>query len=1582
MLKICKILILIILSISVKAQVLRPSGFPTTNSPARFDITGYQQDSAFLYVLRDSFPAKYPSVIYHPNGNLYKTVGGTGAHWTLITDTTFLSNRINLRVKYTDTSSMLTPYHAAFYNATFDTTTRIFSLTPITGNPPITFVIPRGGSVNGMTTVTPTRSGNIITQTADNGAVWQFSVRDADSATVMHTTDTAAMLVPYLRKSDTAGIVSGYVRSVNVATTPSVSGSSSGGQNPVLTINVTGAALSGVVTDVRAGTGMSVANNGGVFTVTNSSPSSGGTVTAVSKADQYGFSSTISTPNTTPVIRGQVDTTVIPAYTDTLKYNGLATKYNIFDYSIQSQNRIVSLWNTSDSANYFGDSYTTGFRLDNPLLAWSYLTSNRYVKTRVNYAQSGTGAWVAAKNANQNLLAGNKKPSFGLFGLNDFIRTNNTVKTSYKIQAAIRCVAANTWLQSYSNGNSAEIVTTGWTTYDVTALGGKALTNGKITSSTSSTMSFTSSGTNFVVGTFAVDGTRYKCAAFNVLVNDSLYTTYNGNGKTDGVNNLNPTNDYFQPDAIFITNLDSGVNTIKVVPLSNDTTYIDYIGVLQPPQESVPYIMGTLPRLNAGGYALYGGSDTAWTRGDSAIRQAIVSLFPFKAAWADIDKYYSTSNLMWDSIHPNSAGQRQFAQAFSEQINDYQLPTQLGNSSKALTTNGNGSLTWESYSPSTAISGTTNFLPKFTTSSTIGNSNVAQSSSGGRVLINVPTDDGSSLLQVNGSIHGNNSTLSDNGYFIGVGSSGGYWLNNSTRDYGLYFDGTIVVVRYNNDDSKFMFKNSGLTVSGTVVSGTLSTINNSVVGGSLSATGIISASLLTLTGIPTGKQLKALYIDPSGNVYKADTSAISSGGITSIASTVGISSSVSGSGAVLTNTGVVQLLPTANQISLSQSTGIITASLPSSVIVSSSISTTDLYGTIQTVSQPNITTVGTLTALTVSGAITGGSFNGAGTGITGLTNANLSGSAGITNANLANSSVTVTAGTGLGGGGAVSLGGSVTLSNTGVTSIIAGSNITISGSAGAVTINATGGGSSGVSSIAGSANQITTSASTGAVTLSIPSALIVSSTISSVGVYGTLQTAAQPNITSVGTLTTLNISAGASTRSKLLISDGNTASVLLAGGASLPGTLSSDVGLALRTSVSYPNPDGGMLALFLAASTGAAQFASTVDAPGNITSLAAVNSAGLTVTNNATVGGNLTVTGGISKTSGGSSTTAWATDGSTIPITNYWSRSGTALSTATAGDAVTVGAAGTLASTGNYNTLTYNVTDGGATLNSGSPLSANYGELDYTSSSNRTVGNSNIVAGQTAIMKPVLTGTPTITFTQGSGSQIRAMTANTSLFYVPSSAANTRTITHAAGLRTGLYAENSSNVYTITNYYGLIVGASDEYQTTNITNRWGIYQEGANDKNLLAGTVRMSAYGAGAATFDASGNITSTSDGRLKYDKGTIPDAISLIMRLKTGHYYKWKKESGMETDSTYFSLFANEVHSALGEQFAPSQPIRQIRQDSGKTNATSPIKYYGLNDRALLSLTIQALQEANNKVDALEIRLAKLEAIINKQKP
>ena len=81
------------------------------------------------------------------------------------------------------------------------------------------------------------------------------------------------------------------------------------------------------------------------------------------------------------------------------------------------------------------------------------------------------------------------------------------------------------------------------------------------------------------------------------------------------------------------------------------------------------------------------------------------------------------------------------------------------------------------------------------------------------------------------------------------------------------------------------------------------------------------------------------------------------------------------------------------------------------------------------------------------------------------------------NDKLANSSVTVTAGTGLSGGGTVSLGGTITLTNAGVTSITAGTGISVTGANGAKTISNTG-----VLSVTGT-NHISASVVSGAVTV-------------------------------------------------------------------------------------------------------------------------------------------------------------------------------------------------------------------------------------------------------------------------------------------------------------------------------------------------------------------------------------------------------------------------------------------------------------------------------------------------------------------
>ena len=149
-----------------------------------------------------------------------------------------------------------------------------------------------------------------------------------------------------------------------------------------------------------------------------------------------------------------------------------------------------------------------------------------------------------------------------------------------------------------------------------------------------------------------------------------------------------------------------------------------------------------------------------------------------------------------------------------------------------------------------------------------------------------------------------------------------------------------------------------------------------------------------------------------------------------------------------------------------------------SLKVTTNVTAVGFSGSLQGSISGNAATVTTNANLTGDVTSTG---NATTIGALKVTDGMLAGS--ISNAKLTNSSVTVTAGTGMSGGGAVALGSSVTLTNAGVTSIIAGTGISRDVATGGVTIT-----NSGVTSaVAGTG--VSVSAGTGAVTFSIGQAV-------------------------------------------------------------------------------------------------------------------------------------------------------------------------------------------------------------------------------------------------------------------------------------------------------------------------------------------------------------------------------------------------------------------------------------------------------------------------------------------------------------
>ena len=286
-----------------------------------------------------------------------------------------------------------------------------------------------------------------------------------------------------------------------------------------------------------------------------------------------------------------------------------------------------------------------------------------------------------------------------------------------------------------------------------------------------------------------------------------------------------------------------------------------------------------------------------------------------------------------------------------------------------------------------------------------------------------------------------------------------------------------------------------------------------------------TAAVVAPAGTLSGSILNATVVNSSLQTVGTLTSlSVTGNTITGNLSTAGqVTASGNVTGGNLITAG---LILAAGQITGSQfnGSGAGLSSIPGGNVTGTVASATTA-GTVTTAAQPNITSVGTLSSLAVTGNASAANFigtlNGSGANVTSISATNIS-SGTLAQARLANASLTVngtsialggsgtvtatatnalTIGTGLGG---TSYNGStgVTITNTGVTSVTAGTNIAVSAATGGVTISVTG---------------------------TVPTATTA----------GTVTTAAQSNITSVGTLTSLTVS-GNSTQANINLTTNST----------------------------------------------------------------------------------------------------------------------------------------------------------------------------------------------------------------------------------------------------------------------------------------------------------------------------------------------------------------------------------------------------------------------------------------------------------
>jgi hypothetical protein len=109
---------------------------------------------------------------------------------------------------------------------------------------------------------------------------------------------------------------------------------------------------------------------------------------------------------------------------------------------------------------------------------------------------------------------------------------------------------------------------------------------------------------------------------------------------------------------------------------------------------------------------------------------------------------------------------------------------------------------------------------------------------------------------------------------------------------------------------------------------------------------------------------------------------------------------------------------------------------------------------------------------------------------------------------------------------------------------------------------------------------------------------------------------------------------------------------------------------------------------------------------------------------------------------------------------------------------------------------------------------------------------------------------------------------------------------------------------------------------------------------LTTSGIKFNLYGAGTLTTDASGNITATSDERLKNIQGGFTRGLSDLSKIHP-ILFKWNEKSGNETETSYAGFSAQNMQTAIPEAVG--------KMANG---------YLTIQDRAVIAALVNAVNE------------------------
>ncbi len=170
-----------------------------------------------------------------------------------------------------------------------------------------------------------------------------------------------------------------------------------------------------------------------------------------------------------------------------------------------------------------------------------------------------------------------------------------------------------------------------------------------------------------------------------------------------------------------------------------------------------------------------------------------------------------------------------------------------------------------------------------------------------------------------------------------------------------------------------------------------------------------------------------------------------------------------------------------------------------------------------------------------------------------------------------------------------------------------------------------------------------------------------------------------------------------------------------------------------------------------------------------------------------------------------------------------------------------------------------------------------------------------------------------------------------------------------------LKSATQSNTMTIGNL--LYATGLTATGTATSTGKFGLGTSSPSAQLTTVGTVRFASFGAGTLQTDASGNVSVSSDERLKDIQSDFTKGIETLA-LITPIQYRWKTSTGYDTANVYTGFSAQNVQAVLPEAVGKSGD-----------------GYLTLSDRPLLATVINAIKEIYAWMHTTDTRVTTLEA-------